>query len=274
MTVSMKQNSISSPRPLRAGVALVLALAASAFAGSAWAQAPAQAPLVNTPPNASPLDPLTGGLLPPPAPDTPEAQQTIQTLEQSERRDSGRGLSFVWFSLDPSFVYSGLDLFSGDTLVDGTLVKASGYGPGVGATLGLRLLYLSLSVQGKYLKGTAFDAWDAGLLASLRIPLGRLEPYASIGGGYLRAFNFDGEKQVYALGTKVADLSVGGGHITLQGGLDYYITPVFSVGLAVTPSLLLLKRDRVLSSGNSVYARSASAVGFSVTTALVLGLHF
>jgi hypothetical protein len=154
------------------------------------------------------------------------------------------------------------------------LIDASDVGFGAGGSLGVRFLYLSVAAQFRYVAATAFHDWSAGLLASLHIPIGRIEPRISLGGGYLRASRFEHRKEIYALGTRRNDLVLSGFDLMLQGGADYYITPVFSVGLTLEGALLFLSRDAVLVETDSELGRSSSSIGMKLNTTLALGLHF
>jgi hypothetical protein len=271
------QRSVSRVLGFGWGGAVTLGLALTLSAGEARADGAAAPtvgasglPLVQAPADPAPLG---GGLLPPPPPDSPEATQTVQTLERAERLDSRRGLSFVWLSVDPAFAYSTLSFPGNSKLLDDALVKPAAVGFGVGGTVGVRFLSLSLAARFRYVAAKAYDDWGVSLLASWRVPIGRIEPYVSVGGGYVRAFGFDGDAQVYALGNRVNELVVDGGKAFVEGGLDYYVTPVFSVGLGAEAGVLFLGRKRTVEAADSVFGSAATAVGFGATASLVLGLH-
>jgi hypothetical protein len=79
---------------------------------------------------------------------------------------------------------------------------------------------------------------------------------------------------------------IGGYYGRLGGGVDVYLTEVFSVGATVTGEVVALSRpgvnvDDVQNTGapasaraEAVYRADGSAVGFGVTGTAVLGLHF
>lgn len=168
-------------------------------------------------------------------------------LEESDERDSGRGLQYFWLSADVGFQALNLDaLRDGGLLASGEPSGASGlaFGAGVGA----RLLYFSLGARFQYGNFGTFTPWSLLGEAALRVPLGKFEPYGLVGLGYTKVSGPFGD--------------VGGAEVRLGGGLDYYFSDSFSVGAQASGDLLFL-------SGSSGTATGAGALG----TALV-GLHF
>jgi hypothetical protein len=206
----------------------------------------------------------------------PESARTERELERADKEDTGRGLEFLWLNVELGFEHLGLETFSADNL---GLVKTSQTGLLYGAGLGLRLIFITAGVR--FRLGT-FDAWQLWTLdaeVGLRIPLGRLEPYLLLGGGYASLGNFGSEN--IGAGLNSDDVDVTGYNIRFGGGLDYYVTPVFSVGAAVTGDILGLSRPGVdvsdlqaAETEAEVLAADGSGLGFGVTGTVVLGLHF
>jgi hypothetical protein len=219
------------------------------------------------------FEPSAQLLLPPPPPPTPASNQTVQQLEQAEREDSGRGLQFAWLTADVGFQWQSLSALHDGDLFD-ERVDGSALGPVFGAGAGVRLLYLALGARFRYGALSTFDAWSLGIEGSLRIPRGAWEPYLFTGLGYTRASGFEGAAEVYELGERREDLVLSGVNLQLGGGLDYFVTPVFSAGARLELSSAYWMRPQVLESGSSVYAESGSAVGFGASAFGVLGLHF
>jgi hypothetical protein len=107
----------------------------------------------------------------------------------------------------------------------------------------------------------------------MHIPIGRIEPYVTLGGGYasLGAWNK----------AKVgADMKQAHGFDARAGvGVDFYLTNTFSIGGNFTGDMLILGR-----SGNNAVntvnleavpsAASGSGIGLGGTLSVVLGLHF
>jgi hypothetical protein len=222
---------------------------------------------------------FSGQLLPPPPPPAQDPAQaaTLQRLDQAEREDSGRGLQFVWLTPEVGFQWANVGLLSNSDLVDGDVVAEDAMGLVLGAGAGLRLLYFTAGARFRYGLLDELHLWTLGLELALRVPMGRLEPYAFVGAGYARGANSKGSDRIAALGESTGDLVLGGVDARLGGGVDYFVTPVFSVGGRVEADVLFLGRDATLESEagqDSIYAKSGSGIGLSAAAFVDLGLHF
>lgn len=234
----------------------------------------------------------SGGLAPP-APmngDPNQPQQGYQTeterrLEEAEEEDSGRGLEWVYFNVEGGFEYLGLETFSSDGLTYAESVSSTASGPMIGAGAGIRLIFITLGGRARV---GMFEQWNLVTLnaeAGIHIPVGAVEPYFTFGGGYaslgsLEADNWGG------------DASIRGWNVRGGFGLDYYVTPVFSVGGNLTGEALFLTRPGVDLSADATGSGSTgqdpqldaasqkiaeadgSSVGAAFTGSLLLGLHF
>jgi hypothetical protein len=260
------------------------ALAASALLvpSAAWAQYGQTDPYAPEP-QQSGLE--AGGLTPPPSvpeeeSQTPESAETKRDLEEAEDEDSGRGLEFVWLNAEIGFEHLDLQTFSADKL---GIVDSSQTGALFGAGLGLRIVFITLGGRFRLANFSAYQIWTLDAEAGLRIPLGNLEPYFMLGGGYTSLGSFDAGNLGGGLNTDNVDIT--GYNIRFGGGLDYYVTPVFSIGAALNGEVIGLTRPGVdlgsiQASGSAtgteaeVAAADGSSLGFGVTGTLVLGLHF
>ncbi len=218
-------------------------------------------------------------LLPPPPPPAQDPAQaaTVQRLDQAEREDSGRGLQFVWLTPEVGFQWASFGLLSNSDLLDGDVVPDSALGLVLGGGVGARLLYFTAGARFRYGLLDDLHLWTLDLEVALRVPKGRLEPYAFVAAGYARGANFKAQDAVEALGDSTGDLTLGGIDARLGGGVDYFVTPVFSVGGRLEADLLFLSRDAVLESEtgqDSVYAKDGSGIGLSAAGFVDLGLHF
>ena len=193
----------------------------------------------------------TGGLAAPDAlGESGDSRKEIEKeLEESDRKDSGRGLEFVWLSGDLGFQTIGLTTFGDAGLVPGA-GDAGGSGFTYGGGLGVRVLYFTLGARFRNADFSAFHHWSLLAEAALRVPLGKLEPYMLLGCGYAGFSRLSG-----ADGTGGVDLRLG-------GGLDYYLSDSFSVGAQVGGDVLFLSNSLGTGTG----------AGFS--SAALLGLHF
>jgi hypothetical protein len=210
---------------------------------------------------------------PPPSPSYPNPTQ--RELEQAARADSGRGLDFVYVDVEGGAQLAALTALS----ESGTLVpasdKTSALGPYFGAGAGIRLLYLTVGPRFRFAHFTDWDLWSLNLDVGWRIPLGNLEPYAMLGGGFAKL----GRSAEGRSG--IGDVSISGFDVRLGGGLDYYASNVFSVGGTVQAELLRLARGATTvtppgdpSPPASPFSSDAWGLGLVVTAGAVLGLHF
>jgi hypothetical protein len=202
---------------------------------------------------------------------------TQRQLEEASREDSGRGLEFFYFDAEGGAQLAALTALS----QSGTLVpagdKTTAVGPYFGAGAGLRLLFLTVGPRFRYAHFTSWDLWSLNLDLGWRIPLGSLEPYAILGGGFAKL----GRSAEGMSGG--GDVSITGFNVRLGGGVDYYVSNVFSVGGTLQAELLRLARGATTvpspspadpNAAPSPLASDASSLGLVVTAGAVLGLHF
>jgi hypothetical protein len=209
-----------------------------------------------------------GGLTPPssqsgpPAPQPVGPTETQKRLEQASAEDSGRGLEFFYFDVEGGVEHVSLQsLHSSGDLVP-SAVSSNGVGSLLGVAAGARLLFFTVGPHFRFGHFSDWNLWSLDLDVGWHIPLGNLEPYAMIGGGYSRLSNYAGAD--YA--------SIKGFNIRIGGGLDYYITNVLSVGGQITAELLGLSRGAISQPG--FYGPDASGLGLGFTGSAVAGLHF
>ncbi|HEX2673540.1 MAG TPA: hypothetical protein VHM25_21810 [Polyangiaceae bacterium] len=216
-----------------------------------------------------------GGLKPPDAVEsdpnatnpTP-ATQTEAQLDRADKEDSGRGLEFAWLNAELGPSYVGLQALKADNLVDGTDVKSKGLGMTYGAGLGVRLLAFTLGARFRFGNFSDWQLWTLGAEAGMHIPLGRLEPYFTVGAGYASLGGFKSDVVANAHGLDVRG----------SAGLDFYLSNTFSVGANLSGDLLFLSRSATASTSAlpavTIYNQDGSGIGAGGTLSLVLGLHF
>ena len=240
----------------------------------ALAQAPAAAPAQSN------LE--SGGLRPPDAVDTtpqpaadPAAQSPEQELEKADQEDSGRGLEWVWLNAEIGGEHLGLSTFKSKDLLDPKLVNSSQTGLVYGAGVGVRILVFTAGVRFRLGSFSEWQLWTLNAEGGLRIPLGSLEPYFTVGAGYASLGSFS----TSAPASSKADVK--GFNARLGAGLDYYLSNTFSVGANFTGDLLFLSRSAVAGAATStsgdeaaVYAKDGSSIGAGATLTAVVGLHF
>jgi hypothetical protein len=222
----------------------------------------------------------SGGLAPPskdsgPPPMAPARPNPTQlALEASQEQDSGRGLEFVYFQAEGGFQFASLDAIthSGSLVPDGN--KTSLFGPLVGVTSGIRLLYFTLGPRFRFAHMSDWDLWTLNLDVGWHIPLGKLEPHGEIGAGFAKL----GHSADAALGA-ARGVSVSGFDLRLGAGVDYYPTAVVSIGALLDVEFMRLARSSIAPQAGdpretAAFGTSASTLGLSLSTCLVLGFHF
>ena len=265
--------------PIRHAMTFLLAGSIVSVAPRAGAQQPMQAGGLAPPP---PMQ--TGGLAPPPpgsgppppAPPYPNAAQ--RQLEEAEHSDSGRGLEFVYFDVGGGGQFAALSALSESGKLVPASDKSSAFGPSFSAAAGIRLLYLTVGPRFRFAHFTDWDLWTLNLDIGWHIPLGNLEPYGILGGGFAKL----GRSAEGIPG--VGDVSISGFNVRLGGGVDYYLSSVLSVGGALHADLMRLSRagtPPLRSAGDpgspaviEAISRDASSLGLVLTAGAVVGLHF
>lgn len=233
-----------------------------------------------------------GGLAPPgvgpttgPTTYDPGAASTEQALKEADTKDSGRGLEFVWLNAEAGYQLIGLQTFSKKNLVDAGFSETHQQGFGFGAGAGVRLIFLTLGAR---FRMGVFDAWQLWTLnaeAGLHLPMGRVEPYFTLGGGYASVGQFDAASSTVDL--KGADVHIRGWNARAGFGMDVYITNVVTIGGNITGDALFLKRPKTESPPqitgataeqqaniDRVYRSDGTSIGAAMTATAVVGLHF
>jgi hypothetical protein len=228
----------------------------------------------------APLD--AGGLAPPPAVEgqggteaTP--QGTDATLAEADREDSGRGLEFVWLNGEIGVQHLGLETFSGKDLVGPDVIKRKHTSVIAGAGLGARIVFLTVGARFRYGYTKDFEHFTVGAEGAVHFPFGALEPYAGLGVGYARVLSIthtNDDQVPDFVPTKTKPIA--GVDARLFGGVDYYLTNIFSVGANVSGDVLFLFRSgkEGVDPALDFYARDGKSIGAGVTATAVGGLHF
>lgn len=231
-------------------------------------------------PSQSNLD--AGGLRPPEAVDSEQqappgapAETPETELERADKEDSGRGLEWVWLNAEVGGQHLGLHTLKADNLVDGELIETRQTGLLYGGGLGFRIL--NYTAGARFRMGTFSDwsLWTLDAEGQFRIPIGRLEPYATLGAGYASLGSFKTDSDV------ASKAEVRGFNARLGVGLDYYLSNTFSLGGNLTGDLFVLSRSAVDGAAQSsdaneakVYGKDGSGIGAGATLTVVVGLHF
>jgi hypothetical protein len=275
-------------RLLSAGTAASI-VGAATIASAQW-PAPSAQPAPQPPPP-SPWGSMQAGGLAPPPPMSGGPQVTAgpteARLDKSKKQSSGRGLEWLWVEVGGGFEHLGLRTFNpkNEAFAAG-FVDTTANGGMLSGGLGARLLFFTLGARGRISFFDQYNRLSLGPEIGFRFPIGNLEPHADLGFGWTGLGSFNG-----AVAGDAGAIAMRGVYARLGGGLDYYLTPVFSVGVVASvelvhltrpgispeqiaalealPSLTTAERDRVDLLGTEVTSNGGA---FSATGQL--GLHF
>jgi hypothetical protein len=200
-------------------------------------------------------------------------QATDQALAEADREDSGRGLEFVWLNGEVGVQHFGFETFSGKDLV-GTDARTKFTSLTAGAGLGARIVFLTVGARFRYGYSKELKHFSVVAEGAVHFPLGALEPYGGIGLGYVRVLDLDRSSDD-APAAPLAMKPIAGFDGRLFGGVDYYLTNLFSVGVNVSGDVLVLFRSgEGTAATNGIYAADGKGIGAGVTATAVGGLHF
>jgi hypothetical protein len=179
----------------------------------------------------------------------------------------------VYLTPEVGIQYVGLEtLHLTRKLVPSSLHSAD-VGPLFGVGAGFRFLFLTVGPRFRFGHFRDWDFWTLDAEVGFKVPLGAVEPYLALGGGYARL----GSLQKVSLQDPGA--RVQGYNIRLNAGLDYYFDKMFSIGGVATGELLGMTRPGVDlnqatgSVSEDVYKLDGSSVGVAIMASAVVGLH-
>ena len=185
-------------------------------------------------------------------------------LEDAEQTDSGRGLELVSFDVAGGAQFVSVEALSANNVyIAGEPLNTSSFGPSFSAGAGLRLHFLTVGPRFRFGTFSDWDLWTLNLDLGWHVPLGKLEPYIFAGGGFAKLAHHAS-----------SDSAATGFDVRLGGGLDYYVSNVFSVGGRVDVDLLSLSHSIVFNAPRIPLTHSWSSLGFVVTPGVVAGVHF
>jgi hypothetical protein len=218
-----------------------------------------------------------GGLKPPDAvlsdASTPP-NQTEANLELADKEDSGRGLSFVWLNAELGPGYLGLETLRNKGLINSPQIHTKDLGMMYGAGLGMRLLVFTFGARFRFGDFPDWELWTLNAEAGMHIPIGLIEPYVTLGGGYASLGAWNKSK----LGSDMQNAT--GLDVRAGVGVDFYLTNTLSIGGNFTGDMLFLSRasdNIVLRPPPGVLPPppdGGSGIGLGGTLSAVLGLHF
>ena len=216
-----------------------------------------------------------------------QAQQaeTHQRLDEAERKDSGRKFELFWLDGQIGGSYINMKQFSSETF---SIENASAGGPSFGIGAGVRLVVFVAGARLRHHALSSFNMWQINAEAGLKVPIGNLDLLFQLNGGYSFVGRLGDAGGATSTNTPLAtdSVSIRGFNAGLEFGLDYYVSPVFSVGAGVLADFLLLNRpavaipagltdaQRAAIQNDPLYQSSGTSAGLQLTGGLRLGLPF
>jgi len=252
---------------------------------SVLAATPAVAQDLAPPP---PIDPNQPGSPTGPGNEAQQQQATNNTLNEAEREDSGRKFELIWIDGQLGGSYINMAQLSESNF---KIEKASSVGPAFSLGAGVRFVILYLGARARYNALSAFNMWQLNGEVGLKLPVSSLDVIIGAHGGY----SFVGSLGQASAATNSDTPSnndavkIRGFNAGLDFGIDYFVSPTFSVGVGGLADFLFLKRPPLDLPGNfsslppdkqaavkndPVYQQSGTSVGFQAALMLRLGLHF
>lgn len=228
------------------------AIVATATIASAQWPAPAAQPaplgaaaMAQAQPPPSPWGTMQAGGLtpPPPMPAGPPTTtgKTEEQLDKSKKQSSGRGLEWLWVNVGGGYEHLGLRTFDPkNEAFAASFVSTTANGGMLSGALGARLVYFTLGARGRIAFFAPYNRMSLGPEIGFHFPLGNLEPHVDLGFGWTGLGSFNG-----TVAGEAGAISMRGVYARVGGGLDYYLTPVFSVGFDASVELVHLSRPGI-----------------------------
>lgn len=183
-----------------------------------------------------------------------------------------KGLDLLFLETETGAAWVGLQTLHVKRDVVPTSTRSQDVGGIFGLSGGVKLLFLSIGPHARFGTFQDWDMWTFDLDVGFHAPLGLVEPYFRLGGGYARLSRaFD---KVRNGGSLHSD----GYNLTLALGVDYFVAPYLTLGGKVGGELIGLHRAGVnLDSQdglvNDYLKYDGAAVGLAMSGSLSLGLH-
>lgn len=205
-----------------------------------------------------------------------------QNLKDAEKEDNGRNFELFWTQAEAGLSYMNLASFSQESLA---IEKKSAFGGVFGLGAGVRFLLFTLGARLRMHQLSVFSLWQINGVLGMQIPAGSWDIGFGLHGGYSFVGRISGDAFSTSAPNASSDVSVRGFNLGLGASLDYYLTPLFSIGAGITGEALFLKRppvaipadvpadQRAQLEQSDLYKNSGTSAGIGVAGGLRLGLH-
>jgi hypothetical protein len=217
---------------------------------------------------APPDEERSGGASPPTA--TPHAGREGVTPAQPAERE--HKLDFLYLKAETGAEYVGLQTLSLTRDLVPSTVRRDDTGVFGGAAAGVKLLFVGFGPHFRVAQFRDWDLWTLNLDVQWLAPLGKVEPYLMLSGGYARLGRaFDSIRGARSV-------RVTGYDVRLVLGGDYFVSQNVSLGASLSSEVLGMHRPGVdLNSQdgliNDLYKYDGASAGLGFTGGLGLGFH-
>ncbi len=206
------------------------------------------------------------------APSQGDATASVREAPSSEQSKDAKGPDLLFLETETGVSYVGLQTLNVERDVIPTTTRSEDVGGVFGLMGGLKLLFLSVGPHARFGRFQDWDLWTLNLDVGFHAPLGVVEPYLRLGGGYARL------SRAFDKVRNGGNLRSDGYNLSLALGADYFVTRYFTIGGRVSGELIGLHRAGVnLDSQdglvNDYLKYDGAALGIAMSGVLSLGLH-
>jgi hypothetical protein len=200
------------------------------------------------------------------------ARARHETAVPTEPPAHEHSLDFLYLKAETGAEYVGLQTLTVRRDLVPSTVRRDDTGPFGGAAAGVKLLFLGIGPHFRLGHFRDWDLWTLNLDVEWLAPLGKIEPYLVLSGGYARLGRaFDS----IAVNRSV---QVAGYDLRFSIGGDYFVSQRVSVGASLSGEVVGMHRPGVdLGSQdgliNDLYKFDGASAGLGITGALGAGLH-
>jgi hypothetical protein len=199
-----------------------------------------------------------------------EGEATVR--ETPSAKEHAKGPDVLFLETETGAAYVGLQTLHVKRDVVPTSTRNEDVGGMFGVMGGVKLVFLSIGPHARFGRFRDWDLWTVDLDVGFHAPLGPVEPFLRLGGGYVRLSRaFDKVKNGGSLHSD-------GYNISLALGADYFVTNYLTVGGRFSGELIGLHRSGVnldTQEGlvNDYLKYDGAALGLALSGTLALGLH-
>ena len=197
---------------------------------------------------------------------------TKETPASEAQPKDAKGPDVLFLETETGAAYVGLQTLHVERDVVPTSTRSEDVGGFFGLMGGAKLLFLSVGPHAKFGRFQDWDIWTLDLDVGFHAPLGAVEPFLRLGGGYTRL------SRAFDKVPNGGSLRSDGYNISLALGADYFVAQYLTIGARFSGELIGLHRGGVnlnTQDGlvNDYLKYDGAALGLAMSGSLALGLH-